>query len=46
MSNAYYSAELESELEENCQKSITFFRSDQDKNRVTAEIEERRVSKP
>ena len=46
VSNAYYSAELESELEENCQKSITFFRSDQDKNRVMAEIEERRVSKP
>ena len=46
VSNAYYNAELESELEENCQKSITFFRSDQDKNRVMAEIEEHRASKP
>ena len=28
------------------EKSITFLRSDQDKNRMMAEIEERRVSKP
>ena len=46
MSSAYYNAELECELEENSQKNITFFRNDQDKNKVMAAIEECRASKP
>lgn len=46
VSSAYYNAELECELEENGLKSTTFFRSDQDKSRVMAAVEERRASKP
>ena len=46
VSNAFFNAELESELGETLLKSVTFFKYDSDKNVVMSTIETARVTKP
>ena len=45
VSNAFFNAELESELSETLLKPCTFFKSDADKNAVMSSIEVARVAK-
>ena len=46
VSSAFFNTELESELGETLQKSVTFFKSDDDKNIVMSRIEAARAAKP
>ena len=46
MSNAFFTAELESELGEKSLKQVTFFKSDSDKSEVMSRLESDRVAKP
>ena len=46
MSNAFFNAELESELGEKSLKQVTSFKSDSEKNEVMSKLETDRVAKP
>ena len=45
VSNAFFNAELESELGEKSLKQVTYFKSDSDKNEVMSKLETDRVVK-
>ena len=46
VSSAFFNTELESELGETLQKSVMFFKSNDDKNVVMSRIEAARATKP